>query len=253
MNPTSDPLERLRGVNPVPAAAVQQLRPDPVLLRAIVSGELDERRPTRSGPARRRTRLVAPALAVTGLLGGAAAYAYLRDPAPKPQTVGCYEQPDLEARTEVVGVGAEGPLAACAELWEQGVLGEGGEVPPLTECILGTGVVGVFPARAAGAGVCTSLSVPTTDPPTPTTGAPSADVNERFRLFREAVLPQFVDAACVDPPGAADVVRRELARAGLGDWRVTDAGPFSADRPCATLGFRPEATEVLLIPSAPRR
>lgn len=255
MIPTSGPLERLRAANPVPAATVAPIRPDPVLFRAIVSGELEERPVVRPRPARRRRRLVAPALAVTGLLGGAVAYGLLRDPAPKPETAGCYERADLEARTEIVGVGADGPLAACAELWRRGVLGPGGEVPPLTECVLSTGVVGVFPARTTGVDVCTSLVSPTTTGVTlPTTIAPpTADVNERFRLFREAVLPRFVDAACVDPGAATDIVRRELDRAGLGDWRITSAGPFTPDRPCATLGFRPEAREVLLVPSPARR
>ena len=254
MIPTSDPLERLRAANPVPAT-VAPVRPDPVLFGAIVSGELDERPPVRSRSARRRLRLVVPAVALTGLLGGAVAYGLLRDPAPKPQSAGCYERADLEARTVVVGVGRQGPLAACAELWREGVLGPGGDVPPLTECVLTTGVVGVFPARTTGVDVCTSLLGPTTTGiPSPTTIAPpTAEVNERFRLFREAVLPRFVDAACVDPGAATDIVRRELDRAGLGDWRIADAGPFTADRPCATLGFRPEAAEVLLVPSPARR
>ena len=256
MIPTSGPLERLRAANPVPAATVAPVRPDPVLFRAIVSGELEERPPVRPRPARRRLRLVAPALAVTGLLGGAVAYGLLREPAPKPQTTGCYERADLEARTEIVGVGAEGPLAACAELWQQGVLGPGGEVPALTECVLSTGVVGVFPARTSGQDVCSSLVNPTTTgitSPATTIAPPTVDVNERFRLFREAVLPRFVDAACVEPGAATDIVRRELDRAGLGDWRIASAGPFTADRPCATLGFRPEAGEVLLVPSPARR
>jgi hypothetical protein len=250
--PTSDPLERLRHANPVPASSVE-VRPDPVLFRAIVSGQLV----VRPAPARRRRRLLVPALAVVGLLGGTVAYAVLREPAPKPQNAGCYESADLDSKTLVVGVGAEGPVAACAELWRQGRLGEGGEVPSLTECVLDTGVVGVFPARTTGQDVCTSLAGASTTvvPPLPgsTTVPPSADVNERFRVFREAVLPGFVEASCVDPRSATDIVRRELDRAGLGDWRVTTAGEFSADRPCASLGFRPEVGEVTLVPTTPRR
>lgn len=255
MIPTSDPLERLRGANPVPAATVGQFRPDPVLFRAIVSGRLDER----PAPARRRRRLLVPALAAAGLLGGTVAYAVLQEPAPKPQNAGCYESADLEARTLVVGVGAEGPVAACAEVWRQGLFGTGGDVPPLTECVLPTGVVGVFPARTSGADVCSRLLRPPAgvEPPAPplpsTTAPPSVEVNDRFRTFREAVLPQFLDVACLDPRSATDIVRRELDRAGLGDWRVTTAGEFSADRSCATLGFRPEAGEVVLVPSPARR
>ena len=246
---TSDPLERLRAANPVPAATVGRDRPDPVLFATIVSGQTDRRR--HPPPVHRRLRLLVPALALTGLLGGTVAYALLRDPVPKPQTAGCYETADLQARTEVIGIGREGPLAACAQLWREGVLGAGGEVPPLTECVLAAGVVGVFPADP-GRDVCAALAgpLPTT---TVTTAPPVADVNERFRAFREVVLPQFADARCVDPRSATDVVRRELDRAGLGQWRVVPAGQFTAERPCATLDFRPASGEVVLVPSPPRR
>ena len=246
---TSDPLERLRAANPIPAASLTHDRPDPVLFAAIVSGALDGR--SRTGPGRRRLRLLVPALAVTSLVGGPVAYALLRDPAPKPQNAGCYETADLEARTEVVGVGPEGPLAACAELWLAGVFGPGAAAPALTECLLPTGIVGVFPADRGG-DVCAALrgGSPTT---TRVTAPGVADANERFLAFRDEVLPRFLDAPCVDPRSGSDLVRRELDRAGLGDWRVAPAGEFTADRPCATLGFRPESGEVALVPSPPRR
>lgn len=242
---TSDPLERLRAANPVPPSTVERLRPDPMLFRAVTTGELDVRR-----PVRRRLRLLAPALAVTSTLGGAVAYGVLRDSPPKPQTVACYAQAHLDADTRVVGVGREGALAACGELWRRGVLGAGGQVPPLVECVLPTGVAGVFPA-APGQDVCRSL---VTAPEEPTTVPPPtvADATERFRMFREAVLPRFVDAACVEAGPATDIVRRQLDRAGLADWRIR-AGDFSPERPCATLSFRPENREVVLSPSTPRR
>lgn len=247
---TSDPLDRLRAANPVPAGRADQVPPDPVLFRSIVAGDLD--RSSLPPAPRRRLRILVPVLAVTGLLGGTVAYALLRDTVPKPQVVGCYERAHLEARTEVVGVGADGPVAACAELWREGTLGQGDQVPPLTECLLDTGVVGVFPAPA-GPGVCASLEAPPSAPATPTAPSPPVDVTERFLILRGAVLPQFVDAPCVDPQMATDIVRRELDGAGLGDWRISGAGEFTADRPCATLGFRPESGEVVLVPSQPRR
>ena len=242
---TIDPLERLRRAIPVPPSTVARLRADATLFHAVTTGQLDVRR-----PVRRRLRLVVPALAITSTLGGAMAYGVLRDTPPKPQTVACYAQADLEADTRVVGVGREGALAACAELWRRGALGAGGQVPSLIECVLPTAVAGVFPA-APGQDVCRSL---VTAPEAPTTGPPPtvADVTERFRMFREAVLPRFVDAACVEAGPATDIVRRELDRAGLADWRIR-AGDFSPDRPCATLSFRPENREVVLSPSTPRR
>ena len=81
---SSDPLERLAAVNPVPRAEVFLLRPDPVLFNRITS--------TPPGPQgapliahrggqrrrRRRGRRLVPALVATSFLGGAVAYGLLR-------------------------------------------------------------------------------------------------------------------------------------------------------------------------------
>ncbi|MDQ3897133.1 MAG: hypothetical protein M3326_07800, partial [Actinomycetota bacterium] len=179
------------------------------------------------------------------------AYGALRDGVPKPETTACYETADVEARAEVVGVGRDGPVAACADLWRRGVLGSGGDVPPLTECVLDTGVAGVFPASPGG-DVCTRLVVPSTAPPPASTTVPTADVNGRFLAFRDAVLARFVDVSCVEPQAAAETVRRELDRAGLRDWTIR-AGQFTAERPCASLAFRPEDREIVLVAAPPRR
>jgi hypothetical protein len=255
----NDPLERLRAANPVPSRAAVLVRPDPVLFRAITAGGGGRRR---SRPSRPLVRLLAPALAVSMLVGGAVAYGVLREPGvPKPQSALCFDEADLEARADVVGVGREGPVAACAELWRRGDLGTpGGEVPPLAECVLNTGVAGVFPA-APGDDVCRRLVAPPAAPPGSAPGAPSttapspptlADLNDRFFAFRDAVLALFVDSPCVEPGVATATVRRELDRAGLADWRIR-SGEFSEERPCATLSMRPDNKEIVLTPATPRR
>lgn len=265
---TSDPLERLRAVNPVPPGEVALLRPDPVLFDRITSAP-----PSRTAaplPARRRRRRLVPALVATSLLGGAVAYGVLRGGVSDPETVACYERADLQATTAVVSVGTVGPVEACAGVWRQGTFGGGTEVPPLVACVLSTGVAAVFPATA-GADVCTALNLvpiapppstttpppPTATRPPPTTApapgpAPAADLNTRILNFRDAALGQFIDAPCMAPATGAEIVRRELDRAGLGDWTVV-SGAFSADRPCATLSVRPEERQVLLVPGTPRR
>ncbi len=251
--PMADPLVRLRAANPIPPATVTEVRADPALFRAITTGTLGQGGAETRGTGRRRWgRIAVPALAVAGLLGGAVAYGVLRDGAPKPHTVACYERVDLEAHTEVVGVGREGPVAACAALWERGAFRSAREVPPLAECLLPTGVVAVFPATP-GHDVCRAVAA--AQAPATATTAPSptlADVNDRFLAFRDAVRPQFVDVPCVDAEDAAAIVRRELDRAGLSAWTVR-SGPFSPERPCATLSFRPEQAEVVLVPATPRR
>ena len=260
---TSDPLERLRAVNPVLPAEVALLRPDPVLFDRITSAP-----PVRTADPlrtrRRRRRRLVPALIVTSALGGPVAYSVLRGGVTTPETVACFERADLLATTAGVSVGAAGPVEACAGVWRRGEFGGVTEVPPLVACVLPSGVAGVFPAPT-GADVCTALNlVPITPPPQPppTTAAPgpappptqpvAADLNTRILNFRDAVLGQFVDAPCVAPATGAEIVRRELDRAGLGDWTVV-SGAFTAERPCATLSLRPEERQVLLVPGTPRR
>lgn len=251
----SDPLARLRSVNPVPAAQVALLEPDRELFRQIVSGAVAAPLPAarRRRPVRRR---LVPALVVASLLGGAVAYAVLRDEVTKPLNVACFEGADLAADTAAATVGDDGPLAACAELWRRGEFGPVAEVPPLTECTLASGVVGVFPATA-GADTCATLDLPptpsTTGPPAPAPDPPApADVNSRVLAFRDATVPQFQDAPCVSPQDATAIVRRELQRAGLADWTIVAEG-FTAERPCATLGIQAEARRVILVPGTPRR
>lgn len=270
--PTTDPIERLRLVNPVPLAELARSRPDPVLFREITSRAPTSAPGTAVTRARRRRRAgrLVPALLATSMLGGAVAYGVLREGVSKPQTVACYERADLEANAAVVVVDGRGPLAACADMWRRGGFGGGGfggggfggggEVPALALCVLSSGVAGVFPTTP-GQDVCTHLSLPSVVPGTlpPRPGSqPPADVNDRVLAFRDAVFAQVVDLVCLEPQAGAVIVRRELERAGLADWTVRGgegvAGDgFSPERPCATLSLRPERREVVLVPSPPRR
>ncbi|MDQ4091119.1 MAG: hypothetical protein M3163_12570, partial [Actinomycetota bacterium] len=202
----------------------------------------------------RPARRLVPALIVTSLLGGAAAYAVLRDEVTKPVTVACHERADLTSRTEVAAVRDDGPLAACADMWRRGAFGAVAEVPPLAQCTLPSGVVGVFPATA-GADTCADLDLlpipPSTTPPAPTPDPP-ANVNSRVLAFQDAVVPQFLGATCVTPQEGTEIVRRELERAGLAGWTVMAEG-FTPERPCATLSVQADIRRVTLVPGPPRR
>jgi hypothetical protein len=265
-----DPLERLRAANPVPPHAVAVIAPDPVLLARITTaeppGELAPARPA-PAPRRRRARRLVPVLLVGSMLGGAVGYGLLHDRVTNPETVQCFESPDPDGPVQVAVVDQRGEVTACADLWQRGMIGPGGQVPPLVECVLASGRPAVFPNRTGG-DLCTRLSLApaSTVPPTagapPTTGPPpgpapappatSADVNARILSFRDEVLPQFLDSPCIELAPATAIVRRELDRAGLGDWTVRATDGFSADRPCVTLALRPESREVVMIPT-PRR
>ena len=250
---SSDALLRMRAANPVPAARVVLPEPDPDLFRRIVAGAPGAAVPA---PRRRRrsARRLVPALVVTTLLGGAVGYAVLRDEVTTPETVACHERADLTSRTEVAAVRDDGPLAACADMWRRGAFGAVAEVPPLTQCTLRSGLVGVFPATA-GADVCAGLDLPptpsSTSPPVPATDPP-ADVNARILAFRDATQTHFLSAPCLTPEAGTDIVRRELDRAGLAGWTVTAEG-FTPERPCATLSIQADIRRVSLVPGPPRR
>lgn len=256
---TNDPLVRLRAANPVPPSEVELLRPDPVLFARITAVQPV---PMPHRPRRRRGLRLAPALVVTSLVGGAVAYGLLRGDVSSPETVACFEAADPASATEVAAVEAAGPIEACAALWRRGAFGADTEVPPLVACVLATGVAGVFPATA-GADVCTALNlvpISTTQPPPTTTPRPgpapapppAADLNTRILDFRDAVLGQFLDAGCMAPATGEEIVRRELDRAGLGDWTILSSG-YTAERPCATLSLRPDQRLVVLVPAPARR
>jgi len=257
----SDPLDRLRAANPVPSGQVTLTRPDPILFQRITTGALAEGRAIRLPDRRRRGRRLVPVLLVASIAGGAVGYAVLRD-VTNPLSVACYAQADLKADTQIASVDARGPVAACADLWRSGAFGPGADAPALVECVLDSGVAGVFPTRP-GEDVCARLNLPSvasTVPPatSPATapGSTAADVNGRILAFREAAFPLF-DGPCVGQAEATTLVRRELDRAGLADWTVRTGGGqagegFSAARPCASLSVRPETREVLLVP-IPRR
>ena len=257
---SSDALDRLRGANPVPSPRATVGPPDPVLFHRIVSGATT----TGRGPVRRRRQRLVPVLVVSSLLAAGTAYALRRGTPSKPHNVACYEAADLDARTEVVRVDHRGPVEACADLWRRGALGPGGPPPVLVQCLLESGVAGVFPSPG-GIDVCPGLTIPSVVPAPaesapavpspPLTPAPVPDgrVNARFLAFRDAVLTQFLASACVEPGAGVALVRRELDAVGLTDWVVERGEGFSTDRPCATLFFRPELREVVLVPAPPRR
>lgn len=279
-----DVLERLRTCNPVPAGRLDDLVWTDLaqtqfqhIVATPPSVSLRGRRrpaPVSAAPVPGRRRRVPRLAVVAGLVSmsvAVTAYALVTRPSPKPQNVACFAAADLTAKTAVVGVDAEGPVAACASLWEKGFLGIT-PPPSLRACLLESGVVGVFP-EAAGRDVCLDLGLVAASAPAPTTpdrvnppgsspaGArPDPDdavVDEtRFFAFRDAVLSRFLGQECVGVVAAEAIVREELGRAGLDGWTVTrglgaDGSGFSDERPCASLNFHPEVRSVDLVPVPP--
>ncbi|MGH8873922.1 MAG: hypothetical protein ACRDVM_01540 [Acidimicrobiia bacterium] len=171
----------------------------------------------------------------------AAGYLVFR-PVTDPGTIACYREADLRPSAIAVLSGADDPLAACAAMWEPGgELGEptASEVPPLVACVLDSGMVAVFPG---GPEVCAALGLASPDP-----DPGVAEENRLIVELEEALISQ-IAGRCLPEDQAAAIVRRELDQKGFEDWQVAVTVPFTAERPCASLGFDPANRTVHLVP-----
>ncbi len=262
-----DLLERLRVLNPVVAGQFDDLvftEPAHALFRQIVATDapvglqVGGRRVLRPLPAggqhRRSGRRVAVVAGLVSLSVAVAGYALVGRQPSKPQTVACFAAAELQSLTAVVAVESDGPVAACSRVWEQGFFRKPAP-SPLRACVLESDVVGVFP-EASGSDVCLHLGLASVSrAPSPPESGPFVDPG-RFAAFRDAVAGRLDGQGCVGVKPATSIVGEELERAGLTGWKVVlgggaDGAWFSADRPCVSLSYQPEARTVELVPLPP--
>lgn len=193
-------------------------------------------------PERRRRRWLLGALvpAAVLLLGATGIGTYLLSrEATHLESIGCYATAELESDTTVVSADGRDPLAICAELWQEGVVGPGEAPSELAACVLPSGAVGVFPAT--GRDICNSLGL--------------ANLAEGFAVDAQRVadLSRAVTARlaidCVGEGEARGLVQRELESRDFADWRVEVAGGgYGADRLCTGFGTDAASKLALLIP-----
>jgi hypothetical protein len=217
----------------LPAARLQR-RKEHLVREAAASFGAGERR-------RKRWLFGALVPAVVLLLGatGIGTYLLTRE-ATHLESVGCYATADLGADTTIVSADGRDPVAICAELWQEGVVGPGRAPAELAACVLESGAVGVFPA--VGRQTCNSLGL--------------AKLAEGFAVSagRVADLNGAVTARlaidCVGEREARGLVQGELAARGFGAWRVEVTGDgYSAARPCTQFGTDASGRLALLIPA----
>ena len=200
--------------------------------------------------SRRRVRPLVLAFAAATLVlsaTGFGAYALTREPT-HVDSIGCYEQADLNSNVAVIGSAATDPIAACAALWRTGSLGSTTDVPPLTACVLDTGAVAVIPGEPS---ICEGLGI----------ASLSADARDRLaRLgeLRVALAERFGDSsgskrrtACVGEAAAMQIVRAELKARGLTDWTIEITSPVDAERRCASASIVPADKTIMLTPISP--
>lgn len=189
--------------------------------RRALEGEL--RSPRRRPRVPRRLVAVAVALIV---LGGGAAWAagvFSAKEIAVGAGVGCYERPSLHASAAIFRSAAD-PVAKCARLWREGVLGGQKEATPhLVACSDQDKPVFVFPGPD---GLCDRLGLQ----PLPADYAPAGrEVARAYTAWDRVLMPSIrvKPGRCESPGPIAERARRLLAKAGYGDVpvQISHKGP----------------------------
>jgi hypothetical protein len=240
MSGSHDARDRLRAAKPLryehtPTSDSPQAE---ALLQRIIATD-----PTDQGRRRTAKRRVAWVLVPLALVTAAAGYGLLYK-VTQPLVVVCYEQPALGAPRTVVSASRDDPGAACGSLWLAGgeFNGQGSKpIPRLAACLLGSGAVGVFPATSR-ADTCTTLGL------VPAVGPAQNEQEIKAVQDVQALLSAEFLSRCVAGDEAMSMVKRELARHGLVDWKVEVSRRFSALEPCASLVVDDPGRMITLIP-----
>jgi hypothetical protein len=204
------------------------------------------------GAARHRRRrlflVLVPAAALLLAVMGFTTYALTREPTHL-ENVGCFETAELDGNVAIVSADGRPPTAICAELWQQGAIGNDAAPNNLAACVLDTGAIGVFPS--SGGNTCERLGLADL-PPT------YAAERKRFAELRDAIVAHIgeppTDSSpntlkCVSEADARALVRRELDARGYGDWGIeVPAGGYTGERPCLQVAFDGERRVVVLVP-----
>lgn len=237
-------VELFKLMNPVPRADEEATTSPGAerLLQDILSGDHPTPRLRPSRRLQRQRRILPFAMVVVGLSTAAFAWAMTRQ-ASDPLQVGCYAEVDLGGDIVVLETDERGFVGVCTQAWERGDLGESVEVPDLAACVLDSGAVGVFPRDEVEP--CGSLGL------SGLAEEPAPDEQELVGLD-DAVTEMFLARGCVEPGEGRQIVTSALAERGLKDWSVLDAGPYSDERPCASVSIDPTAKTVTLVPIPPK-
>jgi hypothetical protein len=235
-----DPLQLLAAIDPVEESSLVETgdyEPAQTLLAGLLAGEgsLVTLLPSRRD--RRRRRMAAGGVAIVMACSAAAAWVVTR-PADNPLDVACYAQPAL--RGEVAGVTPHGtnPIDACANVWRTGAFAGRGAVPPLVGCVTRRGSAAVFPSESPT--LCDTLGLDRL--------GDAAASDQTILGLQDVLTDTFLSRGCVTPDEAMTLVRSELDRRGLTEWRINNPGPYPPNRPCASLSFDVPARSVTLVP-----
>ena len=225
----SDPLERLRAVNPCLLTGSDAAAAGP---GAVPSHHL---RRAAAGPRPDRADAGAPAAGARRWSPPASWAAPWPTPcsgarSPSPENggllrVGPTSTPDTAVASVDEPTGRSPPAPSCGGGARSA---PGARCPPLAECVLDSGVAGVFPATAGARRLQPASNLPPVArrprrPPTspaPTSQPPSDLERPGARVPRRGRRPVPRQPVRGAARTAGAIVRRELDRAGLTDWTI---------------------------------
>jgi len=183
--------------------------------------------------SQRRLWLLGGGLTVVVL--ATAAFAFIRAATVSdPLAISCMTTNKLDS--DIVALGnAEDPVAACGELWESGVLGDG-DVPALSGCVNDAGAAVVFPSSSD---ICGQLGLAELEPGL-------TDQQRAITTLEDSLVTTFADD-CFEQDAAVEEAQRQLDQAALDGWTVNVPEPFPADAPCAVPGIDIEKQQIIVI------
>lgn len=226
----TDPFELFKQLDPS-----KQLDPVEIEQRNadVLQHILEQPRPGRPvSRSRRRPWLLGGSLAVVVL--ATAAFAFIRSSTVSdPLAISCMATNEVDS--DIVSLrNADDPVAACRELWETGVLGNG-DVPVLSGCVNDAGAAVVFPSSSD---ICGRLGLVELEPGL-------TDSQRSIASLEESLIATFVED-CFEQDAALEEVQRQLDDAALDGWTVSSPEPFPTDRPCAAPGIDLDARQVIV-------
>lgn len=225
---TRDPFELLRSLNPL-ATLDEALPADDQLLATITAST-----PAQTTRRHRRRGWIVGGTA--GVVLAVAAFAVFHQSSPKnPTALACYSEASRKPAARA-GLGlSPDPVAACAEAWRSGVLGDK-EVPEhLTACISDVGTLTVIPGDQE---VCSRLGFDN--------WVGSFSDYELMLNDLQTELGERIGVTCHSREEAFTIAAEIMNKYHLRDWTLVDNNNWSAERRCSTTGIDPVEKAIYL-------
>jgi hypothetical protein len=216
----ADPFDLLRLANPVDEATLAPTTQHPPAQATLFAIRLSSALPRRR---RNRSLWVMIAAVVSAAAITAAAIAVTHK-ASVTTGVACFGQPSLGGHIVATGPTAPTAIETCAKAWAEGRFGTAQTPPPLIDCVLESGAVGVFPSTDPA--LCDRLGLARHDP------AQRLDTDPAV-ILAERLSDRVATGVCYDEATTERYIRDQLPGLGIAGWTVVPP-PDARNGPCYT-------------------